>query len=157
MKKRKKNRKIKVSKEPFIIHADPLKERTAFPTHTHGLTNVGMPEFVMDPIAFGPYGNGNRINAAYKFFKKPKNADKLAAILNGETVKLTGKELSSKHMKDDPCIYCFREVTFEFEAVKQAYVIPGTVMEPGMRFIQIWVEGDDFALMDEYYRGGVKW
>jgi hypothetical protein len=26
---------------------------------------------------------------------------------------------------------------------------------PKMRFIQIYVEGDDFALMDEYYRGGV--
>jgi len=26
----------------------------------------------------------------------------------------------------------------------------------GMRFIQIYFEGDDFALTDEYYRGGIE-
>ncbi len=53
-----------------MIHADPLKESTSFPTHTHGLTNVGMPEFIMDPLAFGGEGNAGRINAAYDFFRK---------------------------------------------------------------------------------------
>ena len=63
----------KFGRYPFIIHADPLKESTAYPTHTHGLYDIGKPEFLMDPIAFGGKGNGQRINSAYKFFKKQKN------------------------------------------------------------------------------------
>jgi len=149
-----KNRIPKFNKYPFIIEADRLEEDTAFPTHTHGLTEVGMPEFIMDPIAFGGKGNANRINAAYKFFKKLKNVDKLKAILNGETVKLTGKQLSPKHLRNEHYKYCFREVASEFEAVKQAYHKKEITMD--MRFIQIWIDGDDFALTDEYYRGGVK-
>jgi hypothetical protein len=42
--------------------------------------------------------------------------------------------------------------------VKQAYVIESAEdVDPAMRFIQIYVEGDDFALTDEYYKGGIKW
>jgi len=26
-----------------------------------------------------------------------------------------------------------------------------------MWFVQIYVEGDDFALTDDYYKGGIKW
>jgi hypothetical protein len=142
---------------PFIIHADPLKEETAFPTHTHGLTKVGMPEFIMDPFAFGPEGNGTCINLAYDFFKKPHNADKLTAILNGQTIKLKGGQLSPKYLKNETYTYCFREVSPDFEAVRQAYVLPGPGVEPAMRFIQIYVDGDNFALMDDYYRNGVRW
>ena len=150
----KKNLKRKYCRYPFIIHGDPLKEQTAYPTHTHGLTVIGMPEFIMDPASFGAKGNGKRINSAYDFFKKQKNATKLKAILNGETIKLTGKQLSPKYMKNDPYVYCFREVRPEFEAVKISYFEEEITEE--MRFIQIYVEGDDFALTDEYYRGGVK-
>ena len=54
--------------------------------------------------------------------------------------------------------YCLREVSSNFEGVRCAYPSedPETDLE-GMRFIQIWVEGDDFALMDSYYRDGVRW
>jgi hypothetical protein len=158
MKKRKKrNKKMRIGRYPFTIHADPLQESTAYPTHTHGLYDIGKPEFLMYPVAFGGKGNGQRINSAYKFFKKQKNAVKLKAILNGKTIKLTGPQLYPKYMKNDPYVYCFREVPPEFEAVKLAY--PGDVASecPGIRFIQIWVDGDYFALMDDYYRGGVEW
>jgi hypothetical protein len=152
-----KNSKINLSRYPFMIHADPLMESTSYPTHTHGLTDVGMPEFLMDPLAFGGKGNGQRINSAYRFFKKQKNAKKLEAILNGQTIKLTGKQLDPKYMKNDPYVYCFRKVPPEFEAVKLAYGGGVAYVIPRMRFIQIYVEGDDYVLMDEYYRGGVRW
>lgn len=148
-------KKSKYCRHPFIIHADPLMENTAYPTHTHGLTEVGMPEFIMDPVAFGGKGNANRINAAYKFFTRLKNADKLKSILNGETLKLTGKQLSPKHLSSEYYKYCFREVSADFEAVKLAYYSKEITMD--MRFIQIYVDGDDYALTDEYYRGGVLW
>jgi hypothetical protein len=116
-----------------------------------------MPEFIMDPLAFGAKGNMQCINAAYEFFKKRKNADKLKAILNGKTIKLAAKALSPKYPGNELYTYCFREVSPEFEAVKQAYLILDAELAPGMRFIQIYIDGDDFALMDEYYRGGVRW
>ena len=71
-KKKKKTSRIKIGRYPFIIEADPLLESTSYPTHTHGLYNIGFPEFFMDPLSFGGEGNGQRINSAYKFFKKQK-------------------------------------------------------------------------------------
>lgn len=152
----KKNSRKNISRYPFIIHADPLKESTAYPTHTHGLADVGMPEFLMDPLAFGGDGNAGRINAAYDFFRKKENEDKFKAILNGEVVKVAGRQLCPKPNNTDPYVYCFREVTPEFEAVKEAYGAGIADYFPRMQFVQIWVDGDDYALTDEYYRGGVK-
>jgi hypothetical protein len=156
-KKKKRTRRIKIGRYPFIIHADPLKESTSYPTHTHGLYDIGMPEFLMDPLAFGGLGNGQRINSAYKFFKKQKNAGKLRSIQNGKTIKLTGSKLDPKYMKNDPYVYCFREVSPKFEAVKLAYGSGVAQALPGIKFIQTYVEGDDYVLLDDYYRGGVKW
>lgn len=59
------------SEYPFIVHA--CEEIPAFPTHTHGLTEIGWPEFIMDPFAFGPSGNGMRINRAYEYFRRAEN------------------------------------------------------------------------------------
>ena len=148
---------LKQSIYPFIIHADPpWEEAFPYPTHTHGLYDIGLPEFIMDPLAFGGEGNAQRINSAYRYLTDPKNSGQLNAILNGQVIKLTGKELNPKYMYKDPYAYCFREVSALFEAVRQAYGSGVVFLIPPMRFIQIWVEGDDYALTDEYYRNGVK-
>ena len=144
------------SKYPFIVHG--CKDIPPFPTHTHGLTEIGWPEFIMDPLAFGPEGNGMRIVRAYEYFKRPVNIHILNSILQGKTVKVSGKDLG---LKEDPRylhVYCFREAPASFEAVNQAYCVKETGIDvSGMRFIQIYVEGDeDFALSDDYYKGGVK-
>jgi len=145
-------------KRPYIIHC--CEGMPAFPTHTHGLADVGMPEFLIDPLAFGPVGNGQRINAVYDYLVKPRNRFKLEAIKNGTTLKLTAHDMRPKKFEkgDEPYIYCLRRVTPDFEAVKQAYLIekPEDV-EPNAWYIQIYVEGDHFALTDEYFRGGVRW
>ena len=152
MKKKKKTGRAKKTGNsyPFVIHG--CKDLPAFPTHTHGLMEVGIPEFLMDPAAFGAEGNGHIINLAYEYFSKLENKDKLDRILNGEIIKLTYTDLRPGKSDMSPYVYCFRRVSTDFEAVKQAY--PEYEGMDGW-FIQIWVEGDDFALTDEYYKGGV--
>jgi hypothetical protein len=93
----------------------------------------------------------------FDYFMNPSNADQLDAVLSGQTIKLTGPQLNPRCMPDHPYMYCFREVTAEFEAVKDAYGNGVAYLIPPMRFIQIWVDGDDYALTDEYYQGGVTW
>ena len=97
------------------------------------------------------------INAVYKYFKKPKNQKKLQDILNGEVVELTGKQLVPKAKANEAYIFCFRLAPHDFEGLKQAYDVTGSGIDQDMKFVQIWVKGDDFALMDEYYQGGIKW
>lgn len=142
---------------PYIIHAQPLElGEPLFPVHTHGLVNIGMPEFIFDPLAFGPQGNAARINLSFDFFIDPQNFGLLDRILKGEIIKLPAIKLCPE-FKSEPFTYCYREVCADFEAVKQAYG-DGIKMEiPEIRFVQIWVDGDDYALTDEYYRGGVTY
>jgi hypothetical protein len=141
---------------PYIIHA--TGEFPVFPTHSHGMIKNGLPEFLMDPLSFGPYGTSSLINAAYQYFSKLENEEKLKDIMNGNTLKLTDKDLAPDKHGDYFYVYCFRRVYPDFEMVKQAYVIESAEdVDPAMRFIQIYVEGDDFALTDEYYKGGIKW
>jgi len=142
-------------KLPFYVHGSA--DMPAFPTHTHGLMEIGLPEFLMDHLAFGPMGNGGRIKASYYYFTRPENVSKLEAIRNGETVKLTGEELKPGGELDD-IVYCYRKVYPEFEMVKQAYCLEDPKdIDPRMWFVQIYAEGDDFALTDDYYKGGIKW
>jgi len=141
---------------PFDIHGSSQKARHQFPTHTHGLDKIGLPEFIIDPLALGPEQNSQRIFAAYDYFLKPENNDKLDGILNGEVIELKSKELHP-NAKDDSDVYCFREVPHDFEAVKMAYSVDGSDLDPDMRFVQIWLKGDDHALNNEYYRGGIIW
>jgi hypothetical protein len=141
----------KTEELPFTIEADPLLEDTAYPTHTHGLTEIGMPEFIMDPTAFGGKGNAGLINAAYHYFKN--NMNDLQAVLNGKILKYSINTIAIGWRNAPIYTICFRRVPNTFEAVKEAYPIG---LKPDMRFIQIWIDGDDYALTDEYYRGGVK-
>jgi hypothetical protein len=138
---------------PYIIHACPPTVG-AYPTHTHGLTEIGMPEFIVDPLAFGPQGNGQLINDSYLYLYRPENTDALDLIMKGETVTINSKELDPAWSGEHNI--CFRIVGIDFEAVKQAY--EGLDLEKiadVISFIQIYVEGDNFVLDDDYYRGGV--
>ncbi len=142
---------------PYIIHADPLWDsEPLYPTHTHGLTEIGMPEFIMDPLAFGGDGNAGRINYSFDFFMNPQNNHQLQDILNGKIIKLPAAVLNP-NAKSESYTYCYREVLPQFEAVILAYGYGAGYVIPRMRFIQIWVDGDDYVLTDEYYRGGVRW
>ena len=140
---------------PYIIHAStPTVD--AHPTHTHGLTEIGMPEFIVDPLAFGPEGNAGLINDAYRYLSLPENAEILDSIMTGETITINSKTLNPS--SDGSFNFCFRRVGIDFEAVKQAYdgLDLGKIADL-ISFIQLYVEEDDFALDDDYYKGGVAW
>ena len=149
--------KLKYGKYPFIVHIDPLQEGTAYPTHSYGLNDKGWPEFMIDPLAFGPEGNGSHINAAYDYFKKSRRKKILHKILKGVTVEVPINKLHKKW--DEPPYYtiCFRLVPNTFEAVKQAYDPNNEGVDPDLVVVQIYVKGDDYALEDGYYEGGVTW
>jgi hypothetical protein len=75
--------------------------------------------------------------------------------MKGETATVNSKELDPARSGEHNI--CFRMVGIDFEAVKQAY--EGLDLEKiadVISFIQIYVEGDNFALDDDYYKGGVK-
>ena len=148
--------KRKFGKHPFLIHANPLVERTAFPTHTHGLNDKGWPEFMIDPACYGPDGNGSRINEAYDYFKRPRRKKILNQILKGETIEIPINKLC-KGWEGASYPICFRLVPNTFEAVKLAYGTDDGDVDPDLVVVQIYVKGDDFALTDEYYKGGVTW
>ncbi len=139
---------------PFVIHA--CFDMPAFPTHTHGLMEVGVPEFLLDHSAFGVNGNIDRINWSYKFFLKPENRGKLEDIKNGKLLKLKIKDLYPEG-KEEPLVYCYRRVEPDFQMVKEAYSHDDGCIDPQMWFIQIYIDGDDCVLTDEYYRGGINW
>ena len=105
----------------------------------------------------GEIGNASVINDAYDYFKRPENRAKMGAILTGKTVTLREKEFRPR--SDGNYVFCFREVSVDFEAVKLAYPaddnITSSIREA--RIVQIYVEGDDYVLTDDYYRGGVFW
>jgi len=148
----------KKKKYPYKVYADRLTGGPPYiPTCTHGLNKIGWPEFFIDPLAFGPQGNAGNINAAYDYFKKPKNKKKLKAILNGETIEIPIKTLLPKWKNAPLYTLCSRKVSNDFEAVKQAFDFDGSGVDPDLVAVQIYVKGDDYALMDEYYQDGVKW
>jgi len=143
-------------KFPFIIHSCILQGPDIFCSHTHGLNKIGHPEFLMDPLAFGPEGNAHRINYSYLFFNKPQNKHLLQDVLNGKIVKLTMKDLNPTRKDARPYVYCYRLVNPSFEALKLAYKTNIAPLPPTMQIVQIWVEGDNFAITDAYYAGGIK-
>lgn len=137
----------------FVIHganANPL-----FPTHTHHLTEMGMPEIIFDPLAFGAKGNAIRIIDAYKYLAKEENADQLDDLKHDMEIKLIEKELYPEFTGEHIYTYCFRKVSPDFEGVGLAY-FPEEINDD-MWFVQMYVEGDNYVLADEYYRGGITW
>ena len=148
--------KMTSKKHPFTVEAS--MDIPTLSTHTHGMTELGMPEFLINHLAFGPKGNAYLINASYEYFMRPENVGKITTIKNGETVKLRDEDLKPPSDRPNPYVYCYRRVYPEFEMVKVAYCIEGpNDVAPNMWFVQIYVEGDDFALTDDYYKGGSKW
>lgn len=141
---------------PFDIHACVQKGTNLFCAHTHGLSEIGLADFLMDPLAFDASGICLRIDLSVHFFRKPENVHLLNDVLAGKIVKLSMSDLEPSLGDAERYVYCYRLVDSDFEAVKQAYLTNGRPLPPGMRVIQIWVEGDDFALTNEYYAGGVK-
>lgn len=147
-------------KDPVLVHGWRMNNKTSpYPTHTHGYVLKGWPEFFMDPLAFGAEGNSARIGAIQEYLYK--NRHLLDAVLNGQIVKVTDRDLWPKEKHHSPeYTYCLREVSRDFEGAKMAYPPEEDRDYPEgvkLRIVQIWVDGDDFVIGDDYYRGGIRW
>ena len=77
----------------------------------------------------------------------------LQTILKGKILKYPVNIIAPRWQNAPIYTLCYREAAASFKGVKLAY--PGAV-DPEMRFVQIWVDGDVYALNDLYYLGGVK-
>lgn len=179
--KKLKRDKRKKKEYPFVVHQCPIKctcetcrakmneeneDNWLYPTHTHGLNTIFMPDMVIDPLSFGMQ-NVNIINEVYEYLIRPENKDMVPRILNGETIATPMSDMD-KMSKFTPSAYegskdlvlCLRAVYRDFEAIKQAYNTNDFSIEElpeDFPFLQIYVLGDDFALEDEYYKGGVAY
>lgn len=135
---------IKLSKNmPFKIHGDiNPKPLFGYPTHTHGLEKIGLPEIFINNVAFGATVNAIMINI-------------IAAAL------IINKNLQKKFMEEtiitmktgffDPkedITFSLRKVEPTFNAVKKAY---NDNYIPKHGYAQLWVDGDDHVLDDDYY------
>jgi hypothetical protein len=125
--------------------------------YTHGLNFKGWPELMIDPVCFTPEGNGYFILDVYDYFKRPRRKKVLHLIMKGKIIEIPINKIDKKWEGAPNYNICFRLVPNTFEAVKLAYDPNGTGVDPDLVVVQIYVKGDDFALTDGYYKGGVTW
>lgn len=137
---------------PYIIHAC-ADDYISFPTHTHGLSEIGLPELFIDPYNFSQEWNSHLINDSFSYLTHPEKTDLIPLILEGETVVVKHKTLNPLGPAKDLNI-CFRVVTHEFDEVERAYDGVEINELAEMRFIKIYIEGDDFDF-DAVYNGGL--
>jgi hypothetical protein len=140
------------SKYPFIIHyCVPKKDGTeVYATHTHGLNGIGLPEFILNRRSFDFVDSAFIINCSYDYFTKPENSSLILEISNGEIVKIRSGDLVPG--MDDSLTLCYRMVPSSFAAVAIAYETDDDEFDfQKLKVIQIWVDGDDYALTNKYY------
>jgi hypothetical protein len=145
---------IKINNITLEIHT--AHHNVITPAHTHGLAEKGLPEFLIDPFSM-PYERKLAvIESSIKYFCKKENESRLNDIMHNQKVKVKGIDLIPESDGKNLYSLCYRRVYPTFEMVKRAYGITSEEdVNPEMTFIQIYVEGRDWVLTDEYYRGGV--
>jgi len=126
-------------KWPFDIHGD-IAMKGGYPTHTHGLSKLGMPEFIIHACCFGPRGNARLINGMFIYVIKNRPA--YMKLMRGERIEV------QPWGPDNDTTVCIRRVERDFEAVKFAY--DGYNLK-GVKLAQIYIKGDEHALTDAYY------
>ena len=124
---------------PPMIHGDPTP-KNGYPTHTHGLEKVGLPEMFINASAFGPVVNAEIINSIFIFLYK--HNDLFIMVQNKQSVEI-------QLWGPDELILCIRHVPNTFLGVRKAYFHDDLNCKTG--FAQIYVKGDDHVLEDVYY------
>ncbi|PKN33224.1 MAG: hypothetical protein CVU61_14505 [Deltaproteobacteria bacterium HGW-Deltaproteobacteria-19] len=127
------------------------------PNSTTGLTNIGLPELLMDCMAFGSQGNSTRIELCSHFFCERRNVEKLDDIRNGKTILLTMNDIN-QDIRDMSYQLGFRRISPDSEMAKKAYGENAAILSnPNAWFVQIYLVGDDHSMTEEYYREGIEW
>ena len=127
-------------KIPHIIHGCPCD---SYPTHTHGLEDVTLPEMFINGKAFGTKVNANIIN---NIFDRLKN--RAIEFVRVGSLKIGDDPLEFKLWKESDMVICIRIVDKDFAGVKTAYH-DNNVCKTG--YAQIFVKGDDHVLTDKYF------
>jgi hypothetical protein len=128
---------------PHQIHADTSgAEKYSYPTHTHGLASIGLPEMFINATCFGPYGNAAAINHA--FVEIAESDEKIKAIQEGQEI-----EISSEDNGEEIITLMLRPVSNKHMGVLAAY---GENAENApVKFAQLYVKGDDHVLEETYF------
>ena len=127
---------------PFQIHGDiNMASKEAYPTHTHGLVTVDLPDIFINASAFGPVDNAKMINIVASGLILDKNH--YAEFLEKSILELkTG-------VYEDDIIMCLRKVENNFLGVTRAY----NNDEPSIfGYAQLYVQGDSHVLVDDFYK-----
>ena len=125
---------------PHQIHGCP---RNTYPTHTHGLQSVNLPEMFINGKAFGTRDNALLINEMFAYlWLNDSEWDKLKKL-----PPLVPMEIQL--WKDSDIILCLRKVPRDFKGVTTAYNNEDIFITTG--FAQIYVKGDDHVLTNEYF------
>ena len=130
----------------YILHPVPPTSSKC-PTHTRGMAEHGIPEFIIGRNVFGP-GNMLLIAEACNYLAKPENAEILELILAGETVTINSKSLDLDGYGGVSNFF-FRMVDADYKAVKIAYEDLDTETLAQMQFVEIYIEEEGFDLEDD--------
>jgi len=122
---------------PHIIHGN---QNNIFPTHTHGLAGVGLPELFIHAEAFGLVNNANIINGVFVYLcLNPAEWNRVAKRIPIEI-----------DIPDSDLILCVRPVGVKFFGVTMSYS-PNDIDCP-TGFAQLYIKGEDHTTTDEYFR-----
>ena len=128
---------------PHEIHGDPNpNSRIGYPTHTHGLKHVMLPDILIHNACFGPQGNAHIINIIVGSLMFDQN------LYNEFMEKSYVERKTGIYEESEDLIICLRKLTPEFLAIKKAY---NDDKPSEFGYAQLFVKGDDHTLTDEYY------
>jgi hypothetical protein len=135
---------LKKAPPPHIVHTD---SGGLFPTHTHGLNIVNLPEMFINHKAFGSVDNCATINEIFVYLML--NSSEFNKVIEGTSIEV------QLWPKESDLIMCVRKVLPSFSGVSAAYSqeeITGDVKG----FRQIYVKDDDHVLTSEYFNDIIK-
>jgi hypothetical protein len=120
-----------------IIHGCP---HSSYPTHTHGLEKIGLPELFINGKAFGTLNNASCLNLTVEYLN----------LYDSEREKIINKKyIEIKIFEDVNYIMCLRAVNNKFKGVTTAYYDEDLSCKTG--FYQLYVKGDFHVLNDRYF------
>ena len=137
---------------PVSIRDSDIIIKGGYPTHTHGLWNVGLPELFINATAFGPRDNAAVLNVVFEYLAT--HEDDFYRVRRGEYVEFSPWEGT---------VLCIRSVQAMFAGVQKAYNLEieadrvlALSIELIRMFAQVYVKGDYHVLEDSYYADSDK-
>ena len=129
-------------KSEQYIYIPILPAKPTAPTHSRWMSEIGLPEFLVEEKVLG-LANPLLVSRAAKYFSNPDNTELLNSILEGETVTINSEILDLAVFGINS--FSFKVVGPESEIVQDAFANLEPEELTQMQFIQIY-EGETPAL-----------